>query len=341
MSDTSMTPTGSAPEAAARRQSMMAQQLTFWVSVAALALMGPLLDDPYLRHVLILCFLWAMVVAAWDLVLGYAGIFNYGQLVFFAVGAYGAGILSARHGVPPTLAMPIGGAIAGAVGLVMALPCLRLRGEYIALFTFAVHLAMPPLILKAKPWGTGGTLGLLGIPPVELFGYRIGPLDKLAWYFLTLAIAAVAVYVIYFVVLRSRMGRAFVALRDAPEFASSLGISEFRYKLLAFTVSALLTGLAGALYAHYTTVVTPKILGNEFFLLAMVMLAIGGIGKYPGAILGAFLVTISNELLRSAGNFRLLLLGLAVVLTVLLLPRGIVSLRERLGRFWPRSKVTK
>ena len=244
-------------------------------------------------------------------------------------------------GIPPTLAIPIGGCLAAVIGLVMALPCLRLRGEYIALFTFAIHLAMPPLILKAKPWGTGGTLGLLGIPPVEIFGLSIGPLDKLSWYFLTLVIAAIAVYAIYFVVLRSRMGRAFVALRDSEEFASALGVSEFRYKLLAFTVSALVTGIAGAMYAHYTTVVTPKILGNEFFLLAMVMLAIGGIGRYPGAILGAFLVTISNELLRSAGNFRLLLLGLAVVLTILLLPKGIVSLRENLGRFIPSSGGTK
>ncbi len=337
MSQQTIDPPKAEPAFAGARRSFFSDNMVFWAFVTILAVIGPFLDDPYLRHVLILCFLWVIVVAAWDLVLGYAGIFNYAQLVFFAVGGYGAGILSAKHGVPPLVAIPIGGMIAGGVGFVMALPCLRLRGEYIALFTFAIHLAMPPLILKAKPWGTGGTLGLLGIPPVEIFGYSIGPLDKLAWYFLTLVMAAAAIYVIYFIVLRSRMGRAFVALRDSEEFACSLGISEFKYKLLAFTVSAVITGIAGALYAHYTTVVTPKILGNEFFLLAMVMLAIGGIGRYPGVILGAFLVTISNELLRSAGNFRLFLLGLAVILTVLLLPKGIVSLRERVGRLWPKS----
>ena len=313
----------------------LAREASFWGAVALLAVLGPFLDDPYLRHVLILCFLWAIVVAAWDLVMGYAGIFNYAQLAFFAFGAYGGGMLSARLGVPPVLAIPLGGLLTGGIGLLIALPCLRLRGEYIALFTFAIHLALPPLILKGKAWGTGGTLGLLGIPPIELLGFEIGPRDKLAWYFLALAAAALSVYAIYFVVLRSRLGRAFVALRDSDEFARSLGVSEFRYKLLAFLISALVTGLGGALYAHYTTVVTPKILGNEFFLLAMVMLAIGGIGRYPGAILGAFLVTISNELLRSAGNTRLLLLGLAIVLTILLLPKGIVSLRERVSRLVP------
>ena len=269
--------------------------------------------------------------------LGYAGIYNYAQLVFFAAGAYGSGMLAAKFGVSPIMAIPLGGLFACFLGLLIALPCLRLRGEYIALFTFAVHLAMPPLILKTKHWGTGGNTGLLGIPPIDLLGFTIGPRDKLAWFYLTLVVASVAIYIIYFIVLRRRMGKAFVALRDSEDFARSLGVSDFRYKLLAFMSSALITGLAGALYAHYTTVVTPKILGNEFFLLAMVMLAIGGIGRFPGAVLGAFIVTIANELLRSAGNMRLLLLGLAVVLTVLLLPSGIVSLRENFQRL--RGKV--
>ena len=308
--------------------------------MVALAVAGPFIDDTYMRHVLILCFLWAIVAAGWDLVLGYAGIFNYAQLVFFAAGAYGSGMLAAKMGVPPVLSILAAGVFAGAVGLLIALPCLRLRGEYIALFTFAVHLAMPPLILKTKPWGTGGNTGLLGIPPIELFGIGFGPRDKLEWYFLALTVAALAIYLIYFVILRQRMGRAFVALRDSEDFARSLGVSDFRYKLLAFMISAAITGIAGALYAHYTSVVTPKILGNEFFLLAMVMLAIGGIGRFPGVVLGAFVVTIANELLRSAGNTRLLLLGLAVVLTVLFLPSGIVSLRERFAWLRPKPKPT-
>ncbi len=316
-------------------------QILFFAVVAGLALAGVLIDDTYLRHVLILCFLWVIVAAAWDLALGYAGIFNYAQLVFFAAGAYGSGMLAAKLGVPPVIAIAAGGVLAGVVGLLVGLPCLRLRGEYVALFTFAIHLAMPPIILQTKQWGTGGNTGLLGIPPIELLGITFGPLDKLAWYYLTLAAATAAIYVIYFVVLRSRTGRAFVALRDSEAFAKSLGVSDFRYKLLAFTISAVITGIAGALYAHYTSVVTPKILGNEFFLLVMVMLAIGGIGRFPGAVLGAFIVTIANELLRSAGNYRLLLLGLAVVVTVLLLPNGIVSLQERFGRRGRRPQGAK
>jgi branched-chain amino acid transport system permease protein len=304
--------------------------LPYWAVVAALAVAGMLVSDSYVQHVLILCFLWCMVAAAWDLTLGYAGIFNYAQIALFAAGAYATAMLTLKLGVPPLAAIALAAAITTLLGLAIALPCLRLQGEYVALFTFSVHLAMPPLIQLAKGWGTGGTMGLLGVPPIKLFGMVLGPMNKIGWYYLALAAAAVSVYVIYFIVLKSRTGRAFVALRDSANFARSLGINEFKYKLLAFTLSALITGFAGALYAHYTSVVTPKILGNEFILLVIVMLAIGGIGRFPGAVLGAFAVTILNELLRDAGTYRLLILGVLVVLTLLWLPQGLASLKERL-----------
>jgi branched-chain amino acid transport system permease protein len=307
----------------------------FWAAVAVLAIIGALIDDSYIRHILILCFLWCIVAASWDLVIGYAGIMNYGQLVFFAFGAYVSGFLAAKLGVTPLLAMAIAACATGLIGLLIGLPCLRLRGEYVALFTFAVHLAMPPLIQLGRDLGLGGNTGLLGIPPVNLFGYVVGPTDKIGWFYLTLVAAAVSVYLIYFVLLRSRLGHAFVALRDQEGFARALGIDDLKYKLLAFSISAVFAGLAGALYAHYTTVVTPKILGNEFFLMAMVMLAIGGMGRFPGTIIGAFMVIIGNEFLRSFDTYRLLILGVVVVLTVMLLPNGIASLAERMG--WRRG----
>ena len=307
-------------------------QLGYWGAVGLLALAGALISDSYVQHVLILCFLWCMVAAAWDLTLGYAGIFNYAQIALFAFGAYATGMLTLRLGLPPVAAVVLASALTGLMGLLIALPCLRLQGEYVALFTFSIHLAMPPLIQLAKPLGTGGTMGLLGIPPIDVFGITFGPMNRLGWYYLALAAAAVTVYAVYFGVLRSRTGRAFVALRDSPEFARSLGVNAFQYRLLAFILSALMTGFAGALYAHYTSVVTPKILGNEFILLIIVMMAIGGIGRFPGAVLGAFVITILNELLRDAGTYRLLILGVLVVLTLLLLPNGLVSLWEKLKR---------
>ncbi|NQT01555.1 MAG: branched-chain amino acid ABC transporter permease [Planctomycetes bacterium] len=305
-------------------------QLYFWAGGLLFVLLGLIVKDHYLIHVLILCFLWCMVASSWDLVMGYAGIFNYAHLVFFAVGAYASAMLSTKLGITPAIAIVLAGMITGLFGMLVGVPCLRLKGEYVALFTFAVHLAMPTIIMQGRAIGTGGNSGILGVPTITFFGFRFHTLDKTSWYYLSLFLAAVCVYTIYFIVLRSRSGHAFVALRDSEDFAKSLGINDYKYKIVMFTISAVIAGIAGAFYAHYTSVVTPKILGTEFFLIAMVMLSIGGLGLFPGSIIGAFIITIGNEFLRGAGQFRLLILGLVVVLTLLFLPNGIVSIRKRI-----------
>ena len=300
--------------------------MVFWAVVAGLAVLGGVIGDSYVHHILILVFIWCIVIASWDLILGYAGIFNYAQLVFFTFGAYGSAMLSIYAGLTPLLAIVAAAGIGAVIGLIVAVPSLRLKGEYVALFTFAVHLALPPLIQQGKAIGMGGNTGLLGIPWLNLFGYQVSSIDKLTWYWVALAFGAVCVYLIYFIVLRGRMGLAFIAMRDADTFAQAIGVNEYKYKMLAFVVSAVFTAVAGGLYAHYTSVVTPKVLGTEFFLMAMVMLAIGGMGQFPGAVLGVFIVVIGNELLRSFDDYRLLLLGVAVVLTVIFLPNGVAGL---------------
>lgn len=300
--------------------------LMYWAMVAALAALGAVIGDSYIHHIMILVFIWCIVIASWDLILGYAGIFNYAQLVFFTFGAYGSAMLSIYTGLTPLLAIAAAAGIGAMVGVIVAIPSLRLKGEYVALFTFAVHLALPPLIQQGKAIGMGGNTGLLGIPWLNLFGFQVSTIDKLTWYWVALAFGSVCVYLIYFVVLRGRMGLAFIAMRDADTFAQAIGVNEYKYKLLAFVVSAVFTAVAGGLYAHYTSVVTPKVLGTEFFLMAMVMLAIGGMGRFPGAVLGVFIVVIGNELLRSFDDYRLLLLGVVVVLTVIFLPNGVAGL---------------
>jgi branched-chain amino acid transport system permease protein len=301
----------------------------FWIGLVALIVTGPLIGQNYLLHVLILCFIWSMVVAGWDLVMGYAGIVNFAQLVFFAAGAYASAMMAINLDVPPLEAIFITAIIVACVGLLIGLPCLRLRGEYVALFTFAVHLAMPSLVRQGRPWGTGGSTGLMGIPPLEIGGYTFYTIDKLPWYYLTLTFAAVAIYTIYFLILPHKWGRAFVCIRDSEAFARSLGINDYKYKLLVFMISGAITGVAGALYAHYIGVVTPSILETEFFLIVMLMLCVGGMGVFPGAVLGAFIITVGNELLRSVGEYRLLVLGVAVLVSVLFLPNGLTQVFGR------------
>jgi branched-chain amino acid transport system permease protein len=242
-----------------QRNRALLQHAAYWACVALLSLAGLFFQESYIRHIFILAFIWCLVSASWDLLLGYAGIYSYAQLVFFALGAYASALLSINTGTPTLVALGIAGVISGVCGLVIAIPCLRLRGEYVALFTFAVHLALPSVIQQGRAIGLGGTTGLLGIPPIKIFGHVLGPLDKLGWFMFTLAVASLGVYLIYYWLLRSKLGRAFVALRDSEEFAQSLGVDERRYRLMAFVISAFFTGIAGSMYAHYNTVLTPKI----------------------------------------------------------------------------------
>lgn len=301
----------------------------YWAIVGLLALAGPVIGDSYYLHIFILVFIWCIVIASWDLILGYAGIFNYGQLVFFAVGAYGAAMLSIYAGTTPLVSIALAGLVGCVAGVLLAIPSLRLKGEYIALFTFAVHLAMPPIIQQGRAIGMGGNTGLLGIPRVNVLGYEISTIDKLAWFWLALLVGAICVYTIYYVIVRGRLGLAFIAMRDVDAFAQALGVDERRCKLLAFVLSAFFAAIGGGLYAHYTAVVTPKILGTEFFLMAMVMLAIGGMGRFPGIIIGVFVIVMGNEFLRIFDDYRLLILGGVVVLVVIFMPVGIVGIFQK------------
>lgn len=307
----------------------MASQKVFWVVIALLSMAGLFIEQSTLFHILILFFIWTIVVCGWDLVTGYAGLFSFAQLAFFAVGAYTTAMLTINHAVDPLMAFVLAGVVAGITGALVGLPCLRLRGEYVAMFTFAVHLALPSLLIQGRAVGTGGATGLIGMPPPELFGQMMVTGNKIAWYYFALVVAAASVYVIYHVIIPRKWGMAFITLRDAETFAGSLGVNDYKYKLLAFTISAAVTGIAGAMYALYIGVASPRLLGNEFFLMVMLMLAVGGLGRYPGVILGALLITVGNEMLRGTGELRLLLLGIAVVLVLLLLPDGVIGVRER------------
>lgn len=295
------------------------------VAVGLLALAAATINSNYILHILILALIWCIVVAAWDLLMGYAGLMNFAQLVFFAIGGYASQML-ALHADFAALPAILASILAAAVfGLLIGLPCLRLRGEYVALFTFAVHLAFPAFLQLGRNYGTGGSAGLMGGRPLELAGLQLSSGDKTGWLLLMIAVTAICIWLIYFVLLRGRLGLAFIALRDAGPAARTLGINEARYRLLSFAISAGLTGLAGALYANYVGVIAPTVLGNEFFLIAMTMLCIGGMGRFPGVLLGAFLITIGNELLRGVGEYRLLVLGAVVIASMIWLPQGIAA----------------
>ena len=313
------------------------KQHYFMLISLAVLLIAPawLHGNPHLMYLLIMFFIWGAVVASWDLVLGYANIFSLGQLAFFAIGAYTTAILSMQMGMSPWLTMFLGGLLSSATGLLIGLPCLRLRGLYVGIVTLTLHLVMPTLIINAPAsLGTGGSYGLTGIPTLQVAGYVFpDPLINLIpWYYVGFGICFGIIFAIYKII-NSSLGLAFVALRDDEPFAKSLGVNQYRYSLILFGISAFLTGIAGSYYAHFVSVVSPQIFDLTTFLLLFIMVSFGGMGKFPGAIIGAFIITFLNDALLATGVFRQVILGGIIVITMIYLPGGMMEVPELIRGF--------
>jgi branched-chain amino acid transport system permease protein len=313
------------------------ENITLLVMLAVLLLLPAYFhNNLYIMHILIMCLIYGVVAVGWDFMMGYAGIFTFGQFAFFAIGAYASGMLTIHLGMPPPLGILLAGLIAAGAGIIIGLPCLRLKGAYIALVTFAFHLILVPLINSdlGRAIGTGGTMGLLNVPTLAA-GFSVAA--KVPWYYTLLGVAFLSFFAIYRIT-HSSIGLAFVSLRDSDKLAKSFGVDDFKYKLMVFGISAFLTGMIGAFYAHYTGIVSTRILGLDIFLMVMVMLVIGGMGKFPGAAIGAFIVTFLNEALRPLGEYRLFIFGAIVVAVIVFVPEGLMGTLFPTGRVGPGDR---
>ncbi len=301
-------------------------RILFAVYGAFLILPAFLHGNQGIMHILIMTMIWAIVAGHWDLIMGYAGVFTFANVGIFVIGAYTSAILSIQLGVSPWVGMLAGGMIAAGAGLVISLPCLRLKGAYVALLTFALHLILGPFLRSdfGRAIGTGGTQGLFNIPPLSVGGYAFLPLELVPWFYVTLGISVASMLAIYKVI-HSHLGLGFTAIRDSETLSESVGVDIYKYKLILFGITSFFTGLAGGLYAHYTGVLSPSVLGLDLFLLLMVMQVIGGMGIFPGALLGTIITTFADAGLRAVGVYRLVILGALVLALVVFAPRGIMG----------------
>lgn len=295
------------------------------VVVALLALVLPLvLNSSYWLAVCTLALIWMILNQSWNLVLGYSGVWNFGQLAIYAIGGYTAALVSSRTGLPWPLAVVIAGVGAMLVSLVLAIPSLRLRGIYVSLLTFGFAEVVRLLIIADKSGVTGGTFGLSGFPGYGLSGVEPQQRARLI-YWIALAGVALTLLAMYFVV-RSPLGTGLVSLRDNPSLAAARGISPMSYQLLSFGISGFFAGVAGALYAFTYGVVSPSLMGLGPMTLLVTMLVIGGLGTLSGPLIGTAVLTLVQAQLQTWPEIRLILLGVLLLLIVVLIPRGIVPL---------------
>jgi len=297
--------------------------------VAAAALTLPLwLSSAYHLHVAIMAGIFGVLALSLNLLLGFTGQLSLGHAAFFGIGAYTSALLTLKAEWSFWPALAAGVALAGAAGWLIGRLSLKLRGAYFVLVTISFAGVIS---LVSVNWIelTNGPLGLPGVPAPELFGWSLR--SKTAYYYLVLAALALS-YMVCARLVRSRIGRAFVALRENEPLAESIGVNVTHYLVLAAVVSAAMAGLGGCLYAHYTRFVSPEVFLFTYTVTMVVMVVAGGKGTLAGPLVGAVLFTALPEALRAATSWQwqMLAYGLLLVLLVFFLPRGIVPAAQAL-----------
>lgn len=285
------------------------------VFLTALVFVPLFTDDPYVIDVLVLANIYAIFSGSWDILSGYTGKENFGHALFIGVGAYGAAYLNLLLGVPPVLNLFLGGVIGLVFGVLIGIPCLPLKGPYLALATVAAA-GIAERLLMIFPRYTGGEEGLYGLSPMTP-----GPVSDYYLSLLLLAITTVSLMLLGY----SQRGLVLRSIHSDELASEASGIDTNRYKLLAFAVSSFFAGMGGAFYAHYQMYAGPTYLTMIMSINVIIMCMAGGLGTIVGPILGAYMLTISNEFLRSIGDLRVLVYTGVVVLIVLFLPRGIFA----------------
>lgn len=308
--------------------------------VLAAALIPLLVTTPYVLRVLILGGLFVVLAVSYDLVVGQVGAFSMAQPAFYGIGAYAFAITLTRTHLSWPLAALIAIAAAAAVAAVLGAPALRLRGHSYAMATLGMLLALQ---LVANNWisVTEGPMCVTGVPEVDLplpGGLLFSTADLTATYY-GILVLAVATYAFAGLIGASRVGRAFRAIRENELLAQMQGVNAFRYKLIAFTISAGVAGLAGAYYASWSSLVCPTEMSLTYTITLLIIVYLGGAGSLRGVTLGAVVFTILPELLRVADAARLVVYGLLLFLGALYMPEGFEGLIHRLRRK-PRRSVS-
>jgi branched-chain amino acid transport system permease protein len=314
----------------------------------------PLVFGEYYLSIINLVLISIVGALGLNILVGYTGQISIGHAAFMSVGAYTAANLAVRAGLPFWITLPAGGLMAAIVGAVVGIPSLRIKGLYLAIATLAGQLIIE-WIINHVPWISGGTQASIQVPRPSLFGFEMKTQGELYFFLLFFALIAI---VAALNLVRSRIGRAFVAIRDQDIAAEIIGIDIFRYKLIAFAISSFYAGVCGVLYTYYFGIANYEQfqLGVSIEYLAMII--IGGLGSVLGSILGAVFVALlplvirtvmesvggfffaANEMATVVSSMRLVIFGALIIVFLVLEPEGLNRLWRNIRnyfRVWPFS----
>jgi len=322
---------------------------TLVIVLAALVVAFPFVAPTYWLYLASLLAINVISTVGLNITTGYTGLLSLGHGAFMGVGAYTAGYLALQHGMPFYFTIPLAGVVAALTGAAFGLPSLRIRGLYLVIATLAAQFLLG-FVFQNWTAVTGGLNGLK-LPPAEFLGFRFDTDTRL---FFLVVVPAAALTLFAANLFRTRVGRAFIAIRERDLTAEVLGVELVRYKLSSFALGAFYAGVAGGLMAYFFRIVTSEQYGLQVSVFFLAAVVVGGMGSIFGSILGALFMTILPEVLRAVVNIaapflpmkaalvlaplRETVFGLLLVLFLIFSPRGIVEMWRR-GRFalsvWP------
>ncbi|HHV17774.1 MAG TPA: branched-chain amino acid ABC transporter permease [Thermoanaerobacterales bacterium] len=267
----------------------------------------------YYFQILTVIMINSILAVSLNLVSGYTGQLSLGHATFMGLGAYAATLFTLKLHLPFLASIILGATVAAFFGFVIGVPTLRLKGDYLAIATLGFGEIMKNILLNLQI--TGGPMGLRGIPKVT-----------------NIYVATAALILVIFSlnrIMNSRVGKSFIAIREDELAAEAMGINTTRFKILAFIIGAFYAGMAGGLYAFLFRYINPKDFGFMKSIEILCMVVLGGMGNTYGAVLGAFIITVLPELLRSVSpviaQYRMVLYGLLLVIMMIVKPQGIIS----------------
>jgi branched-chain amino acid transport system permease protein len=305
------------------------QILIFFIFAVTVLVAPVFLKGNYLLNVLVFVGINTMLAVGLNLLLGYAGQISLGHAAFFGLGAYISGIITSRFPVDPFLIMILAALLAGVLAYAIGFPILKLKGHYLAMATLGFGIIMYIIFNETVDW-TGGPSGLSGIPNLRI-GSLIFDNDinnyYLVWIF-TLAVMLLSINLS-----QSRIGRALRAIHDSEVAARVMGVNARIIKVQIFTVSAVISAVAGSLYAHIMTFIAPASFGFNFSVELLTMVVVGGLGSIYGSFLGAAILTMLPEFLRVFRDLDIVIYGLMLILITMFMPGGLISGIEAAARF--------
>jgi branched-chain amino acid transport system permease protein len=282
----------------------------------------------YLLNILVITGIYTILTLSLNLVLGYTGIPSLGHAAFYCIGAYTSSLLALNFGVSPWIGLWAGAALACLLGILISLPALRLKGDYLALATFGFGVIVYSI---TKNWVdvTRGTYGVIGIPGFALFSWQISSV----WaYLILVSLFVVLTYFILNRVVNSPFGRVLRAIREDETAVLAMGRNINHYKVLVMAISAFFAGIAGSLYAHFITFIDPSSFTLTESLTVLLMVVFGGMGSLQGSVVGAISLVILPEALRFLGvsspiaaPLRQIIYGFLLVFLMMKRPQGILG----------------